>query len=1232
MSNNFIKKNWRKFALAAAGLLSTLLIILGGISFVLNTQTGTQWAISKLSDSLNSDPSQNVSLEEVSGTLFRGLSFGEITILNTSGSFLIEDLSTSWNPFSLLSGRLVLFNLDVSKLTINLLAQESTESSQEFTTIRNPIQIGAAIESLQINQLEINNNGDKQTIRNIKLAVELTSQQLSLSDLALNSNGAALSGHLAIGFADYQPLQGVLFWSYDTTINNQPEELAGQLELRGDLRSIQVEHQLFSPFTVQSSGAFIPGLFDEALEFDLTHSATNLILPIQSQSQFEFRNFELATKGDFRELSLDLRSSLLSELFPVINIRSQASYATSKMDIDSFSLSINNDSISGSAILDWSEAIAIAGDYVIELENIDTFIELPEQLDLSRLFSTGTFESSIREEAIVGELVIQQLIGQLGAYPLEGQGSIKFNDGALEVNQLQLLTQSNELLLNGVYADELDFSWEVTANSLGEILVDLSGELSGKGSLTGDISSFDIEGNLSGQNLAYTETSIEQFNLSFARIAGRIQSQLEVTSLVYADDSRTEQLSALNLRVTGTESAHQINLNANSDYGNIEMELAGSLPNSNDPLWQGRLLKASAETVLGDWATNATSTLTVSGSAINIRSSCWNQQETTVCASMQRGSDGTLQVNSRIDSYPLSVFNEAVNLDFTSSFLSKEPPLIVLPKLPVGITVDGVVNGNLSIAMEPNSEPVFDFTVSSNDARLLIAPQENLAEVSKVVSANTNEEEIPAPPQEYSMEVLNLAGNSADGLWQLEADASFLSENIDDSGIDVRGDLNGEFTVDADQALTGNIIAKLEDLRWLEAFVPEFSNIDGALNGQMTLGGSINSPAVTGTLELENAAVSFERLGISLSAISANITSVDSESIQFAGSASSSTGSIQYEGKLNDALTEARVLSAEVTGSDFQLINIPDLQLDVSPELTLSANSKRVELSGNLDIPVFNLTLEELPESAIDVSRDVVIVNYPSSRPDLARSLATSDTRVFDIPLSGTIDISLGDDVSFTGFGMKTKLAGSLNIQQSVAGSNLTYGELSLVDGEYRIYGRSLVIQQGKFLFFGAYDNPGIDVKAIREVNGQTVGVLMNGTLKNINSQLFSTPALADNDIISVLVTGKPFSQIGQQEGDGDAILNAITSLGLSRSTGLTNQVRGKLGLDVLAVTNTGNINNSVLTIGKYITPEIFVRYGIGLFDSQSKVAVDYTLTDRVKLQAESGEFQSIDVIYSVEQ
>ena len=135
--------------------------------------------------------------------------------------------------------------------------------------------------------------------------------------------------------------------------------------------------------------------------------------------------------------------------------------------------------------------------------------------------------------------------------------------------------------------------------------------------------------------------------------------------------------------------------------------------------------------------------------------------------------------------------------------------------------------------------------------------------------------------------------------------------------------------------------------------------------------------------------------------------------------------------------------------------------------------------------------------------------------------------------------------------------------------------------------------------------------------------------MKNISSQLFSTPTLTEHDILAVLVTGKPFAQIGQQ--DKNALLGTIAGLGLRRHKGLATQLRDKLGLDTLTVSDSGNISNSMLTIGKFLTPRIFVRYGVGLFDNQSTVAIDYSISNKVKLQAESGEYQSVDVTYTIE-
>ncbi|MDF1623169.1 MAG: translocation/assembly module TamB domain-containing protein, partial [Pseudohongiella nitratireducens] len=69
-----------------------------------------------------------------------------------------------------------------------------------------------------------------------------------------------------------------------------------------------------------------------------------------------------------------------------------------------------------------------------------------------------------------------------------------------------------------------------------------------------------------------------------------------------------------------------------------------------------------------------------------------------------------------------------------------------------------------------------------------------------------------------------------------------------------------------------------------------------------------------------------------------------------------------------------------------------------------------------------------------------------------------------------------------------------------------------------------------------------------------------------------------------------------------------------------------------LSINSSGDTSDSSLMLGKYITPRIFIRYAVGLFETENSLAIDYTMTERIKLQATSGESQSIDVTYTVEQ
>src|SRR5690606_19184440 len=161
--------------------------------------------------------------------------------------------------------------------------------------------------------------------------------------------------------------------------------------------------------------------------------------------------------------------------------------------------------------------------------------------------------------------------------------------------------------------------------------------------------------------------------------------------------------------------------------------------------------------------------------------------------------------------------------------------------------------------------------------------------------------------------------------------------------------------------------------------------------------------------------------------------------------------------------------------------------------------------------------------------------------------------------------------------------------------------------------------------------NPALDMRAFREVGSATVGVQLSGTVSSIQGQLYSTPTLPESEILAMLVTGKSFQNVGEQ--DSNSMLTAIANFGIERGQGITNTVRSKLGLDTLELAGAGeDLNESSLGLGKYITPDLFLRYDIGLFDRQSSLSINYVLTERLRLEVKTGVSQSVDLTYTVEQ
>jgi len=55
------------------------------------------------------------------------------------------------------------------------------------------------------------------------------------------------------------------------------------------------------------------------------------------------------------------------------------------------------------------------------------------------------------------------------------------------------------------------------------------------------------------------------------------------------------------------------------------------------------------------------------------------------------------------------------------------------------------------------------------------------------------------------------------------------------------------------------------------------------------------------------------------------------------------------------------------------------------------------------------------------------------------------------------------------------------------------------------------------------------------------------------------------------------------------------------------------------------------LVLGKYLSPGLYVSYGIGLFDGSNVLRMRYELSERLTLETETGIQSGVDLRYTLE-
>jgi len=220
----------------------------------------------------------------------------------------------------------------------------------------------------------------------------------------------------------------------------------------------------------------------------------------------------------------------------------------------------------------------------------------------------------------------------------------------------------------------------------------------------------------------------------------------------------------------------------------------------------------------------------------------------------------------------------------------------------------------------------------------------------------------------------------------------------------------------------------------------------------------------------------------------------------------------------------------------------------------------------------------------------------------------------------------LGEKVTLKGFGFDGGISGTLSINER-SGRPATARGTMLLRGRYRAYGQDLEISRGRLLFSNsALDNPGIDIRAQRKIKQVTVGIEVLGSAISPQLSVWSEPALDQAEALSYLVLGRPLRSASAAEGA--QLGQAAAALGGNLLAG---KLGSRLGFDTFGVADSQALGGAAFTVGKYLSPALYLSYGISLFGSGQVVTLRYLLSERFDVEIESGSESRAGVNYSIE-
>ncbi len=830
------------------------------------------------------------------------------------------------------------------------------------------------------------------------------------------------------------------------------------LDMQADLQDLlfTVNHLLLSHDRTNAA-LELSGTASVDQELDLLLNLHDLQWPLQGTPDFAVSAGTITLKGTVDDYLLNLTADLGGAQLPAGSWLLKAKGSTERAEIMDLQGNVLDGTLGLSGDVQWTPQLQ--WNLKSQAQGIN-----PEELSGEW---PGKFdwllqsEGRLEEEGVSAEVSLESLQGTLREQPLFGSAELSVSSDSIDIQKLQLGSGSAEIAAKGRLGESSEIDWNLVVPALGDLLPHASGILRGSGTVKGAMDEPRLNVQLTAESASFAEAELKDLQLA-ADLDLSWQNPFSVSLSTQGLQYEGNGVEDLQVNAAGSREKHTVLLSAVHELASLHLSLAGGY----DEVWQGVIKKFKVDSRdLGAWRLRKTAALTVGAEAAQLETMCLEGEGSLCLGGSWDGYSGQSKAEVQLNGFALAA---------------------LAPWYPEKLQeVGGIFSLQAMVAMQEEIDA---------DVTAKITPGE--------IRYRTDSELFRTVHHEGGAFTAHVAGGA------VESDFHFSLEG---------NELKGEATLPdvlkvaekGDAAITARLFVTAHELDVLEALVPDIQELEGGIELDFTVDGTLKEPGLRGKGHLDIGNVFIPAAGLELKDTVFTMAAADKE-LSLSGTLYSPGGKLILSGTAE--LDAARNWPAEFSlqADTFRLVNLPEIKIFLDSDLSFTRKGEESLLTGTLAIPKAAVLIRELAPGSQDVSPDVVIIQERKEEPEKVTSPVTMDLKV-----------SLGNDVHFIGFGLNSFVDGQLSLTANPGEQMLGSGEFHVKQGTFRAYGQDLDIERGVISFPGGpLSQPGINLQATRTVGDIVAGVNVLGSASRPRITTFSRPPMSESSTISYLLTG----------------------------------------------------------------------------------------------------------------